>query len=325
MTRTVIISVIVMTLLLAVLWVFLKPKEEVYQGRVEAREVYLSAKIPSRLKTLEVKEGTSVQRGQLLVTLESPEIDAKEQQAAAARDAAMALKSKALKGARDEEINTAKSVYEKAKAASEVMLKTYKRIETLYKDGVVSEQQRDEIFAKKEAALRDEQVAHNRYIISTKATRSEDLAAARANEARAKSAWEEVLVYQGERKIVSNIDGEVLEFLPEEGELIGAGFPVVHLVDLQDAHAVLNIKETLLHKFKKGEEFTATVPALGNKKLTFKIYYISALGDFATWNATKTTGEFDVRTFEIKAQPLEDEHGLRPGMSVLVDGKQFAN
>ncbi|WP_422351037.1 HlyD family secretion protein [Flagellimonas sp.] len=322
-SKTLLGIIAALVVVLSILWIFLKPEELVFQGRIEATEIYLSAKITSRLKTIEVNEGGSVTEGQLLATLESPELDARESQALAAKSAAEAMKLKALRGARPEEIAAAKSVYKKAKAASEVMRKTYQRIENLYKDGLLPEQDRDEAFAKMEAAIQDENVAYNRYIIATDAVRKEDIAAARANENQASGALQELEIMRGEREIVSNLDGEVLEFLPEKGELIGAGMPVVHLVDLENSYAVLNIKETEIMHFEKESEFMATVPALGNEQLKFKVYFIAPLGDFATWNATKTRGEFDVRTFEIKARPVQGGGRLRPGMSVLVDGSQF--
>ena len=321
-----IVSIVVVAILVLVsLWLLNEPKEVVFQGRIEAKEIYLSAKIPSRLKTTEVKEGASVKKGQLLATLESPEIDAKEKQALAARDAANAQKNKANNGARAEEINAYKSVYEKATVGSDLMIKSYNRIENLYKDGVVSEQKRDEVLAKKNAALKDKDAAYNQYQIALKGARKEDIAAANALVKRAEGALDELESYKSERFISSPINAEVLKFLPEEGELIGAGYPVVHLVDLTNSYAIVNVKETSLFNFKKGSEFTATVPALQNKVITFKIYAVAALGDYATWNATKSIGDFDIRTFEIKASPVNPEIELRPGMSILIDSSQFKN
>ncbi|WP_298286303.1 efflux RND transporter periplasmic adaptor subunit [uncultured Lutibacter sp.] len=315
--------IIIATVLLLGVWLINKPKTIVLQGRIEAKEIYLAAKIPTRINTFEVKEGASVTKGQLLATLESPEILAKEAQALALHDVATAQKNKALNGARKEEINASKSIYEKAKVGAEVMKKTYERIENLYDDGVVSAQKKDEVFAQKEAALKDEAAAYNAYKIALKGARVEDVEAASAMVKQASGALSELESYKNERNIVSPINAEVLNFLPEEGELIGAGYPVVHLVDITNSYAVLNIKETMLSKFKKNAEFIATVPALNNKQITFKIYYIAPLGDYATWNATKATGDFDVRTFEIKATPVGEEVELRPGMSILVQASQF--
>ena len=319
-----IFSILVIAILVLIgVWFLTKPKATILQGRIEAKEIYLSAKIPTRIHTFEVKEGASVKKGQLLATLESPEIMAKEQQALALKEAANAQKNKATNGARVEEINASKSIYEKATAAVNVMEKTYARMENLFKDGVISEQQRDEIFAKREATLKDQEAALSAYQMAVKGARNEDIDAASALVKQAEGALVELEGYKNERNIIAPIDAEVLNFLPEEGELIGAGYPVAHLVDITNSYAIVNIKETSLSNFKKDSEFEATIPALNNKKVTFKIYYIAALGDYATWNATKATGDFDVRTFEIKASPVQEETELRPGMSILIDYSQF--
>lgn len=321
--KSLISIVIIAILVLTGVWFLNKPKTIVLQGRIEAREIYLSAKIPTRIHSFEVKEGASVKKGQLLATLESPEILAKEQQALALKEAANAQKNKAMNGARIEEIKGAKSVYEKATAAANVMKKTFARMENLFNDGVISEQQRDELFAKKEVAIKDQEAALSVYQMAIKGARNEDIQAASALVRQADGALTELESYKNERNIIAPIDAEVLNFLPEEGELISAGYPVVHLVDLANSYAILNIKETSLSDFKKGGVFEATLPALNNKKVKFKIYYVAALGDYATWNATKATGDFDVRTFEIKASPISEETELRPGMSILIDYSQF--
>jgi HlyD family secretion protein len=321
--KSLISIVIIAILVLTGVWFLTKPKTIVLQGRIEAREIYLSAKIPTRINSFEVKEGASVKKGQLLATLKSPEILAKEQQALALKEAANAQKNKATNGARIEEIKGAKSIYEKATAASNVMKKTFARMENLFKDGVISEQQRDEVFAKKEVAIKDQEAALSIYQMALKGARNEDVEAATALVKQADGALTELESYKNERNIIAPMDAEVLNFLPEEGELIGAGYPVVHLVDLANSYAILNIKETSLSDFKKEGVFEATIPALNNKKVKFKIYYVAALGDYATWNATKATGDFDVRTFEIKASPISEETELRPGMSILIDYSQF--
>ena len=230
----VIISIIVLT----GIWFLTKPKSIIFQGRIEAKEIYLSSKIPTRINSFKVKEGASVKKGQLLATLLSPEIMAKEQQALALRDAANAQKNKAKNGARSEEIRAAKSVYEKATAAANVMNKTYTRMSNLFKDGVISEQQRDEIFAKKEVALKDQEAALSMYQMAKKGARNEDIEAASALVKQADGALVELEGYKNERNIIAPIDAEVLNFLPEEGELIGAGYPVAHLVDLTNSYAL---------------------------------------------------------------------------------------
>lgn len=321
--KSLISLIIIATLVLTGFWFLMSPKPVVLQGRIEAKEIYLSAKIPTRILTFNVNEGASVKKGQLLATLDSPEIIAKMNQAMAAQEAANSQKNKAINGARVEEIRAAKSLFEKATAAADVMIKTHHRIDNLFKDGLISEQQKDEVFAKKQAALSDQIAAKNMYQMALNGARKEDIASAEALVKQADGAVSEVENYSNERNIISPIDAEVVNFLPEEGELIAAGYPVVHLVDLANSYSIINIKETFLVHFKKDTEFVASIPALGYKKMRFKVYYIAPLGEYATWNATKSTGDFDIRTFEIKASPVNNHNELRPGMSILIDYSQF--
>lgn len=321
--KTIVSLLVLVAVVLLAIWFLAKPEEVVLQGRVEATQVYLSPKIAGRIKEYKVREGETVKEGQLLAVLESPELDAKLSQAEAAQAAAEAQEAKAQKGARTEEISAARNVWEKAAAAADLAEKTFERVSNLYRDGVVSEQQRDEALARREAARRDEQAAYNNYQIARQGARSEDKDAAAAAVARAQGAVSEVEVYAQERMIMAPMAGEVQDLLPERGELVSAGFPVVNLIDLKEAWVVLNVKEDMLYHFEKGSTFTGKVPALGDKELQFKVYYIAPLGDFATWNATKATGSFDVRTFEVRATPVTGDAAVRPGMSVLVQANQF--
>lgn len=321
--KTIIGLVVLVGIIAMATWFISKPDELILQGRIESSQVFLSSKIPSRVKNFLVKEGAYVKKGDIIAELESPEIDAKIIQAEAGKDAAEAQETKANNGARPEEIVAARSLYEKAGAGADLADVTYQRINNLYVDGVVSEQKRDEAKAKKEAALRDKLAAYSQYQLAVKGARSEDKDAAIAMVKKAQGALTELDSYAKERFIISPINGEVQNFLPEKGELVPAGYPVVNLIELTDSYAVLNVKEDQLFNFKKESEFKADIPALNLKNMGFKIFFISPLGDFATWNSTKASGDFDVRTFEIRAMPVKKGIELRPGMSVLVNSAQF--
>ena len=65
-----------------------------------------------------------------------------------------------------------------------------------------------------------------------------------------------------------------------------------------------------------GDTFNAFVPAF-NKTIRMKVYYIKDQGSYAVWKATKTTGQYDLKTFEVKARPIDKLEGLRPGMSLI--------
>jgi len=296
-----------------------KPRPLEVQGEMDATQIKVASKIVGRIDSLAVHKGDFVKKGQLLFTFHSPEMDAKLAQAHAALQGAVAQNKKATNGAESEDIEAAYDTYLKAEAALELAQKTYDRVNNLYKDGVVPAQKRDEAEAQYKAARETANAAKAIWNKAKKGTRIEDKEAARSLVARAEGAIDEVKSYLSETCIYAPVDGEVADIIAESGELVSAGYPVVTIVKLQDCWATFNLREDLLANIKMGSEITAKFPALGDKELKLKVTYIHALGSFATWNATKTTGDFDMKTFEVHAVPIEKAEGLRPGMSVLVN------
>jgi HlyD family secretion protein len=312
--------VIFSAVIIYALIMILQPNKIELQGVCEAKQVRVASKLIGRIESLEIRKGDSVKKGDLLFVLNSPEVNAKMLQAQAAKLAAEAQNTKAHAGARSEDVRAAHSTYLKAKAAADFAIKTYARIISLYNDGVISEQKKDEIETKKIAAVKTEEAAKAIWDKAKTGARSEDKTAAGALVDRANAAIQEVSIYENEIHTFSPIEGEIANIIAEVGELIPSGYPVVSIVDLKDIWFTFNIKETYLTKFKKGRKFNVYVPGI-DKKIDIQVSYISALADFATWKATKTTGDFDVKTFEIHARPVKVVEGLRPGMSALTSIK----
>ena len=300
-------------------WILSKAVPLQIQGEVEATQFKVASKLIGRIDSLPVHKGETINKGDLLFTVSSPEVEAKLQQAFAAKLAAQAQKSKAYNGARSEDIQAAYNVYLKAEAATEFANKTFKRIDNLFQDGVVPAQKRDEIETKMKVAQESAKAAKAIWEKAQKGARMEDKKAAGALVQRAEAVIQEVSSYLGEMNILSPADGEIANIIAERGELIPAGYPVVTSVDLKDVWVTFNIREDLLAKVRKGSILPATFPAMGDKTIKLKISYINVLGDYANWNATKTRGDFDMKTFEVHARPVEKIEGLRPGMSALVN------
>ncbi|KAF5082846.1 Barrel-sandwich domain of CusB or HlyD membrane-fusion [anaerobic digester metagenome] len=314
------VVIIVFVALLSVIgWFAFKPAPIVIQGQVEATEVKVATKIAGRIIQKHVKLGAQVKVGDMLIELSSPEIDAKMQQVRALGDAANAQNSKAEKGARDEQIAAAHSVYQKAVAASELAQKTFERVQNLFNEGVIPAQKRDEAETQLRVSKMNEEAAKANYEMALSATRVEDKAAARALVNQAKGAINEVQSYLGETLLASPINGEISQINAEQGELVTPGFPVVHIIDLTDCWVTFHIREDMLSKFTMGSEFSAMVPALNGQTISLRVNFIKAEADFATWRATKASGAFDLKTFEVRAQPVAVVGNLRPGMSVIVD------
>jgi HlyD family secretion protein len=300
-----------------------RPSKDYLQGQAEATEIHVAPKVLGRLEKKLVEEGTQVKKGQLLAVLASPELDAKLLQAESAMKVADAENLKAKNGTRSEQVQAAFNQWQQAKAASALAEKTYNRIQNLFDEKVVSAQKRDEAYTQNQASKEQERAAYANYSLAVNGARKEDRQAASAHAKQAEGAVDEVQSYRNEINIISPADAEVDQIIPNVGELVNAGFPVLNLVDLNDIWVVFNIREDYMSNFHMHRKFTAIVPALGNKKVDLEVRYISPLGDFATWNATKTKGDFDLRTFRIKAYPIQKIVGFRPGMSVLVDERSL--
>ncbi|WP_261884454.1 HlyD family secretion protein [Vibrio pomeroyi] len=295
-----------------------QPQPVKLQGQIDAQQYSISSKVPGRIDQVFVRKGDSVEKGELIFSLLSPEIDAKLEQAKAGQKAAGALAQEAENGARTQQIQAAKDQWLKAKAAADLMNKTYQRVNNLYNDGVVAEQKRDEAKTQWQAAKYTESAAFQMYQLAQEGARDETKVAAAQKALMAAGAVAEVEAYAKDTQIHSWFSGEVSQVLLSSGELAPQGFPVVTVIDTQDAWAVLNVREDMLKHFEKGTQFDAYLPAL-DKSLTFKVTHIAVMGDFATWRSTDASQGFDLRTFEVEARPVDTDETLRMGMSLVVE------
>ncbi|NVO18231.1 MAG: efflux RND transporter periplasmic adaptor subunit [Bacteroidetes bacterium] len=300
-------------------WMLSRPEPVEVQGMVESTQVKVASKIPGRIDSLAVEKGQQITKGQLLFTLVSPEVDARLEQASAALKAAQAQNAKAIKGADNEDIEAAYDAFQKANAALELAEKTFNRMDNLHKDGVIPTQKLDEAEGQLKAARETVNAASAVWQKAKNGTRSEDKETAEALVEKARAVINEIRSFEIETNIYAPISGEVANVIAERGELISSGYPVITLADLADSWITLNLREDFLADIKMGSTFKASIPALKNREIELKVTYISPLGNFATWNATKTTGDFDMKTFEIYAKPTQKVEGLRPGMSALID------
>ena len=294
--------------------------DEIIQGQAEVSEYRISGKVPGRILEYRVKEGDTVRKGDTLVIIEAPEVQAKMMQAEAAKAAAQAQQQKAYKGARAEQIQGAYELWQKAKAGLEIAQKSHDRVKRLYEQGVLPAQKYDEAAAQLNAAVATERAAKSQYDMAKNGAEAEDKLAATALVNRAKGAVAEVESYIKETVLVAPVDGEVSEVFPKEGELVGTGAPIINLARLDDMWVTFNVREDLLKGLTIGKVVKAYVPALG-RDVDVRINYMKDMGTYAAWKATKTTGQYDLKTFEVRGVPTDTVQGLRPGMSVILDQK----
>lgn len=291
--------------------------DDVIQGEIEVSEYRVSSKVPGRILELRVKEGDYVHVGDTLAILDAPEVEAKKTQAESAEDAAAAMKAMADNGARRQQIQGAFEVWQQAKAGLEISKKTYDRVQRLFNEGVMSAQKRDEAFAAYKAYEAQERAAKSQYDMAREGARKEERAAAAAQVDRARGAVQEVSSYINETVQIAQVEGEVSDIYPKVGELVGTGSPIMSISIMSDVWGTFNVREDQLNGLKTGSEFTAYSPAF-KKDIKMKVYYIKDQGSYAVWKATKSNGQYDLKTFEVKARPVGKLDGLRPGMTLVM-------
>lgn len=291
--------------------------DETLQGEVEVSEYRVSCKLPGRIVELRAKEGDYVHVGDTLAILQIPEVAAQKQVLQATGEAAQALQDLTDAGTRKEAIQTAYQLLQTANSACEIARKTYTRMQNLYDEGVVSGQKRDEAFAAYKAAEAQVKGATAQYELAKSGAREQEKRIAAKNTQAAQSAVKVVGSLLKETVQVAQVEGEVSDVYPKVGELVGIGSPIMSISMMNDMWGTFNVREDYLQGLHVGEIFTAFVPAF-NKEIKMKVYNIKDEGSYAVWKATKTTGDYDLKTFEVKARPIKKFDGLRPGMSLII-------
>lgn len=312
-------ALIVIILAIAIIGYFVsKPKPLVIQGEAEASEYRVSGKVPGRIEEFYVKEGQEVHKGDTIAFIDSPEVRAKLIQANAAKSAATAQSNKARNGALSEQIQGAYQLWQQAIVQEDVMRKSLDRVQRLYDQKVIAAQKYDETKAKYDAAVAQTLAAKSQYDMAVKGARNEDKAAAQALVEQASGAVQEVESYLGELYLVSPADGIISATYPKVGELVGQGSPVASVIDINDIWFTFNVREDYLHGMKQGDKINVVIPALDGKEVTATVNYLAVRESYATWKATKETGMYDAKTFEVRAVPDQKIEGIRPGMSAIV-------
>lgn len=314
-----IVALIVIILLIAVIGYFVsKPKPLMIQGEAEASEYRVSGKVPGRIEELYVKEGQMVHKGDTVALIDSPEVRAKLAQANAIKAAASSQSRKAQNGARKEQIAGAYELYQQALVQEDVMKKSFDRIQKLYDQKVIAAQKYDEVKAKYDASVAQTKAAKSQYDMAVNGAREEDKAAAKALVDQANGALMEVESYLSELYLTAPADGIISALFPKVGELVGQGAPVASVTDLNDVWFTFNVREDYLHGMKQGDKITVIIPALDGKEVPAIVNYVAVRESYATWKATKETGMYDAKTFEVRAVPDVTVDGIRPGMSAIV-------
>lgn len=314
-----ILLVVAATAVLAVIgFLRIKPAPDTVQGQADAEEIRISGKLPGRVVDLYVEEGQYVHAGDTLVHIHSSVMDAKLEQATAMQQAAAATNDKVDAGTRSQIIQSAYDVYQQALAARGITEKTYQRMQNLFDKGVVSAQKRDEAKAAYDAAVSGAEAAKSQWELAKAGAQKEDKRAAQAMVNVARGGVKEADAMLEDQYLTAPCDGQITVIYPHVSELVMTGAPIMTL-QMDDTYLVFNVRETLLKDMRDGSVINVRIPAL-DKSVKAKVYFIQDMGSYANWQATKATGSFDARTFQVKARPLEKVEGMLPGMSAIYEG-----
>ncbi len=310
---------VVLVAAVAIIGVLLtKEPDVVTQGQADCEQVRVSGKLPGRVVKFYVHEGDFVHKGDTLVSIYSSTVDAKLSQARSMAGAAQSQSQKANRGTRAELISTATNMVRQAQAAEEITQKTYERMENLYKEGVISEQKRDEAKAAYEAASAQVKTAQSQLDMALNGAQVEDRRSASDMANAAQGTVREVESLLEDQFLLAPCDGEVSEIYPHVGELVSIGTPLMSISVLDDMWVSFSVREEKLADLPMDKEVKVTIPALGFKEAVMKVFYIHDRGSYAAWSATKAYNDFDSKTFEVKMRPVEAIKDFRPGMSVLL-------
>ncbi|WP_216938153.1 MULTISPECIES: HlyD family secretion protein [unclassified Acinetobacter] len=302
------------------LWKSYHPTTLELQGQVEAETIQVATKVPSRIEEIYVQEGQHVKKGDMLVRLYSPEVETKKQQAAAALQSALALQSTVDRGSQEENIASLYANWQALKAQQNLAKVSFQRGENLFKEGVISRQRRDELYAASQSAAQMTEAAYQQYLRANRGSTPQQKTSAEAQVEIARAALEEANSLVAETKLLAPIDGTVSQIYGEVSELVATAVPVVSLIK-DDMRVSLNIREDQYAPFQHMTTIEGYIPAL-DKKAEFRIKNISAEGEFATIKTTRQTGGYDIRSFKVHLVPVPAIPGLKVGMSVLFKLKE---
>lgn len=318
------LAILVIAALGVLLWFATRPPPLVVQGEVAANRIDVSARAAGKVARLSADVGDDVEADAVLVELESPELKA----ALAAAEASVAVARADLarvESTRPETIAAQKAEVAAAEADVQLYQEAYNRQAQLVRSGSTPQAQVDQAARNLEAALRKREASQAQLALAQAGASPQERALAAAQVKQAEAALGQRQADIGQLTVRSPVAAQVTTRVAEMGENYGAGSPLFSLVDMTNLWFTFNLREDLLDGLKVGDSFTVSVPALKRDDVKVRVTMINVQGQYATWRATRATGGFDLRTFEVRATPEEKLDGLRPGMSVVAEWPRQGN
>jgi HlyD family secretion protein len=317
--RGAIFAVVCLAVIGLAIWYLLRPEPLLVQGEVESTRIDIAARVSGRLAKIAVARGQNVAAGTTLLVIDNPELLADLRQAKAEKTVADAELRRIVVGTRPEIVAMRKAEVDRAGADLTYAEQTYNRTRQLAAQQFAPQSKLDQDADALTLAQRRLDQAKLAYAEAVAGFTAEEHQIAEANVAKAAAKIETIAALVDQLTITAPTASQVYQIPVEEGEVVTPGLPLISLVDLGDTWLGFSLREDLIAGLKQGDRFTVEIPALGNRTVTAEIRVIAAKGEYAGWRATRATGDFDLRTFAIRAYPVAKVDGLRPGMSVYTD------
>src|SRR5499427_8038021 len=318
-TPSIIVGLVIAAVAGLSIWYLVRPQPLLVQGEVDATRFDIAARVDGRVGEIPVERGQDVAAGAVLVKIDNPETVAKHEQAVAAKIVADAQLANINVGTRAEVIAAKKAALERAQASVVLAQKTYDRVSQLAEHGNAPQARLDQATDTLHEGQRAVDQAQSAYEQAVNGyTREErEIAVASVQKAVADIAAVQSLIDQ--MVIYAPVASQVYKRNVEPGEYISPGVPLVTLIDLGDVWVHFDLREDLVKTLKVGDRFDVRIPALADRRITVEVKLIATKGEYASWRATRATGDFDLRTFSIRAYPVDKIPELRPGMSAYAD------
>jgi HlyD family secretion protein len=316
---SIIVGIIAAVIVALSLFYLLRPEPLLVQGEADATRLDIAARVDGRVKEIPVERGQNVPAGAVLVRIDNPETLAQHEQMRAAKVVAAAQLANVLVGTRVETIAARKAELERAQAALVLAQKTYDRTHTLAEQGNAPQARLDQVtdtLHETERAVDQAKSAHEQAV---NGYTSEERAIAKANVDKANADIQSVQSIIDQLVVYAPVASQVYQRNVEPGEYVSPGVPLVTLIDLADVWIHFDLREDLVKGLKVGDRFDVRIPALDDRRITVEVKLIATKGEYASWRATRATGDFDLRTFSIRAYPVQPVPELRPGMSAYLD------
>jgi HlyD family secretion protein len=315
----VIVGVVIAAVATLSIYYLVRGQPLLVQGEVDATRFDIAARVDGRVGDIPVARGQNVAANAVLVRIDNPETLAKHEQALAAKVVADAQLANINAGTRPEVIAARKAALARAQAALVLAQQTYERVRQLAERGNAPQARLDQATDNLHEAERGVDQAKSAYEQAVNGyTREErEIAVANVGKALADIKAAESIIDQ--MVVYAPVGSQVYQRNAEPGEFVSPGVPLITLIDLNDLWIHFDLREDLVKTLKVGDRFDIRIPALADRRITVEVKVIATKGEYASWRATRATGDFDLRTFSIRAYPVDEVPELRPGMSAYLD------